>query len=167
MILRQFCVNVHPMVLSRVGHDKLPAALGAMAMSMGDDARQFGGDLSNLVVWHGHRKGYGFWSTRTQPQDAVAEAVPNLHGGQQFLDPTLTACETRAFPFRHLHVRARLLALRFGDPRYVSAGSGSATSRMLGGNATPTALKTWPTSPVTGVRNRKRLPSCSVSISCR
>src|SRR5215472_1209580 len=86
MILRQFCVNVHPMVLSRVGHDKLPAALGAMAMSKGDDARQFGGDLSNLVVWHGHRKGYGFWSTRTQPQDAVAEAVPNLSGGQQFLE---------------------------------------------------------------------------------
>src|SRR5215472_6124379 len=82
-------------------------------------------------------------------------------------DPTLTARETRAFPLRHLRVRARLLALRFGDPRYVSAGSGSATSRMLGGNATPTALKTWPTSPVTGVRNRKRLPSCSVSISCR
>jgi hypothetical protein len=37
----------------------------------------------------------------------------------------------------------------------------------LGGSATPTAWKTRPTSPVTGVRNTKCLSSCSVSISCR
>jgi hypothetical protein len=74
--------------------------------------------------------------------------APNIFnlGSQRNLptmsSPTLTARETRAFLFRHLHVRARLLALRLVDPRYVAAGSGTATSRILGGNATPTALKT-------------------------
>src|SRR6202140_5107461 len=38
---------------------------------------------------------------------------------------------------------------------------------MLGGSAMPTAWKATPTSPVTGVRRMKRLPSCSVSISWR
>src|SRR5450756_720667 len=42
----------------------------------------------------------------------------------------------------------------------------ASASRMLGGRATPTAWKARPTSPVTGVRRMKRLPSCSVSISC-
>ena len=52
------------------------------------------------------------------------------------------------------------------DHRTGAAASASA-SRILGGSATPTAWKTRPTSPVTGVRNTKCLSSCSVSISCR
>ena len=82
-------------------------------------------------------------------------------------DPTLTPSEKKSFPAGRLRGRARVLAPHLWDQGYFRAGAvADATSRMLGGSATPTALKTRPTSPVTGVRRRNCFPSCSVSISC-
>ena len=95
------------------------------------------------------------------------------------IKPTLTA-KARKNPHRwrkvsaHVLQPARPISVRYEMPcipanreiRYAPACRHASASRMLGGSAMP-AWKTRPTSPVTGVRKMKCLPSCSVWISCR
>src|SRR5215204_181636 len=91
-----------------------------------------------------------------------------IEGLRALLKPFFDTFEDEPFCFQLLMYRNIVVSTTptwAGDDQ--GAGSAASASRMVGGRARPTAWNTRPTSPVTGVRTMKCLPSCSIAISCR